>query len=303
MISEGNAASGVRTRGVCGTRAHAAHARPSRASLRAVAPLPNRGARAAGDDTQRPAHRPPRGHIVKEDNLQDESKDHIHSLHYCHRPCLFYLDGFREKHLTPQTKQADEDEKQPVQAAVGQTPLPQDEEDHDALQQPEDDVIPDAQEVVHGLAHPAEDDQSQGGEDRVRDRGDRALQVDGVVPVPARRAGAGAEQERGPHDKDHAGDGEDGEEGIPRAVFLLEKYPSKDRREHGRAKGDNRGVGEGCGLESVVQQDHGRGAQNSSEKEENALTFGAYKPSSANSNGGTHIKPTCHLFFDIAVLT
>lgn len=188
---------------------------------------------------------------MKENNLEDESEDHIHSLHYCHWPCFFYLDGFREKHLTPQTKQADEDEKQPVQPAVGQTPFPNDEEDNDALQEAEDDVIPDAQEVVHGLPHLSEDDQGQGGEHGVRDRCDRALQVKGVAFAPARSTGT--KQKRGPHYKDHASDGEDGEEAIPRAVFLLEKYASKDRCEHGRAKRDDSGVGEGCCLESVVQ--------------------------------------------------
>lgn len=73
----------------------------------------------------------------------------------------------------------------------------------------------------------------------------------GVAVAPAR--GAGAKQKRGPHDKDHAGDGEDSEQGIPRAVFLLEKDASKDRGEHRRAKRDDGGVGEGCCLESVVQ--------------------------------------------------
>lgn len=235
-------------RGACLPRDHA---RGSKASFGTLAPLPHRRAGAAGYDAQGPAHRPPRGHIVKENNLEDEREDHVHSLHYCHWPCFFYLDGFREKHLTPQTKQADEDEKQPVQAAVRQTPFPDDEEDDDALQEPEDDVIPDAQEVVHGLPHLSEDDQGQGPEHSVRHRCNRALEVKGVALAPAR--GAGAKQKRGPHDKDHAGDGEDCEEGIPRAVFLLEKYASKDRREHGRAKRDDSGVGERCCLESVVQ--------------------------------------------------
>lgn len=103
------------------------------ASFGALAPFPNGRAGTTGYNAQGPAHRPPRGHIVKENNLEDESKDHIHRPHYCHWACFFYLEGLREKHLTPQTKQADEDEKQPVQPAVWQTPLPYDEEDDDAL--------------------------------------------------------------------------------------------------------------------------------------------------------------------------
>lgn len=73
----------------------------------------------------------------------------------------------------------------------------------------------------------------------------------GVAVAPSHSAGA--KQKRGPHDKDHAGDGEDSEQGIPKAVFLLEKYASEDRREHRRAKRDDGGVGKGCCLESVVQ--------------------------------------------------
>lgn len=223
----------------------------NKASFGTLAPFPQGRARATGYDAHGPAHRPPRRHIVKENNLEDESKDHVHSLHYRHWPCFFYLEGFCDKHLTPQTKQADEDEKQPVQPAVRQTPFPDDEEDDDALQEAEDDVIPDAQEVVHGLPHLSENDQGQGAEHGVRHRCDRALQVKGVALAPARDTGA--KEKRGPHDKDDAGDGEDGEEGIPRAVLLLEKYASKDRCEHWRAKRDDSGIGEGRCLESVVQ--------------------------------------------------
>lgn len=118
---------------------------------------------------------------------------------------------------------------------------------------------------------------------------ERALQVNRVALVRARSTGS--EQKRGPHDEDHAGDGEGGEEGIPGAVLLLEKYPSKYGREHWRTKRDDGGVGQGRRLESVVQKDHGGGAQDSSEEEENALTFGAYEPGSVNSNERAHIKP------------
>lgn len=249
----------------------------SDASFGSVAPLTNGRTSTAGDYAERAPHRPPRGYVVQEDDLKDEREDHIHGLHERHQPRLLYLEGLGEEHLTPQAEQPDQQEEEPVDAAVGQPPLADYGEDDDALHEADHDVVPDGQKVVHGLPHLPEDDEGQGGAHGVPEGGERALEV--VRVAPGHPGSVGAEQEGRPHDEDHPGEGERGEEDVPEAVFFLEEHASEQGREHWAAKGDHRGVGEGRGLESVVEKDHGGGAENSPEDQEDSSIFWAYKPS------------------------
>lgn len=85
---------------------------------------PTNGCSSRTDDyTESPAHRPPGWNVIEENDLKDESEDHIHGLHDGHESCFFYLNCFSDKDLAPQTHQSNEYEKQPVQPTVRQTPL------------------------------------------------------------------------------------------------------------------------------------------------------------------------------------
>lgn len=121
-----------------------------------------------------------------------------------------------------------------------------------------------------------------------------ALHVNWIVFI--RLHDFGTEQKWWPHDQYHSSDGEGSEEGVPGAVFFLEKYASNYRGEHRAAKGDNRGICERRQLVGIVQKDHGVRTKDSSEEQVDSLTFGAYKPSSVNSKERMHIKWTWHLF-------
>lgn len=76
----------------------------SDASFGILHPFASSRSNTTGYYAESTTHCPPRGHIIKENDLKDKSEDHIHRPHYCHRPCLFYLNCLCEKYLTPKPK-------------------------------------------------------------------------------------------------------------------------------------------------------------------------------------------------------
>lgn len=81
------------------------------ASFGTLVPFTNGRSNITGYYADSTTHCPPCWHIIKENNLKDKSKDHIHCPHYCYWPCFFYLKCFCDKYLSPQTKERNEYEK------------------------------------------------------------------------------------------------------------------------------------------------------------------------------------------------
>lgn len=116
----------------------------------------------AHHDAQRPAEGPQGRYAVKEDELEGEGQQHVHSPHQGHRSGLLDLQGLCEESLAGDAQDGDQHQHPAITATEWELPFPEDGYGDDALNEADDGVVPDGEVVVGALPNLAKDDKRTG---------------------------------------------------------------------------------------------------------------------------------------------
>lgn len=128
-----------------------------------VVPLPECYPTGAGHYAQRPPQAPPGRCAAEEDELEDEGQHHVHSPHQGHGASLLYLQGLCEEGLAGNAQHRNQNQYPAITATRREFPFPEDRHGDDALDEPDDGIVPHREVVMGTLSDLSEDNECKSG--------------------------------------------------------------------------------------------------------------------------------------------
>lgn len=178
--------------------------------------------------------------MVKENELEAERQQHIHSSHQGYRSCLLNLQRLCKEGLADDTQNGDQHNHPAVVATEWDFPFTQDGYSDEALDETDDSVVPHGEVVVDTLAQLAKNNKCTSSSNRPYKGSYSPLDVVRVVALNAIKVLA--KDEWRPGNEDDSSEGKNGENTVPDCTFLLQKDPSQEGGKNWITERDNSGI-------------------------------------------------------------